>query len=148
MLTDISRGLKFMCMDLYACFALPFQKEKKKKKAHAAAHLLLQGRWDTHQQTDLTTITLKVLSNNWIFGSHWGFFFFFLRIFALFWILVLFFSTRTFLFYWSIVALHCSVLCYKTKWSSHTYSHIPSFFGFPSHLGHDRELTRDPCVIY
>ena len=28
------------------------------------------------------------------------------------------------------------------------YSHIPSFFGFPSHLGHDRQLTRDPCIIH
>lgn len=36
---DISRGLKFMCMYIYACLALPFQKEKP----HASAYLLLQG---------------------------------------------------------------------------------------------------------
>ena len=27
------------------------------------------------------------------------------------------------------------------------YIYIPSFFGFPSHLGHHRALSRVPCAI-
>ena len=44
---------------------------------------------------------------------------------------VLFFKT------WSIVALRGCVTFYcAAKWISYTYMYIPSFFGFPSHLGH------------
>ena len=53
-----------------------------------------------------------------------------------------------FFFNWSIflVPLHCSVsFCSTANWISYTY--IPSFFGFPSHLDCHRAPSRIPCAI-
>lgn len=62
-----------MCMYIYACLALPF---KKKNRMPLLTCYCKED--EEHQQADLTekvtTINLKVLSNNWMFGSHWGFF--------------------------------------------------------------------------
>ena len=62
------------------------------------------------------------------------------------------FSSKQFVvlfhFYWSIVALQCCFSFYCTeKWISYTYTYIPSFFGYPSHLGHHRALVEFP-VLY
>ena len=46
-------------------------------------------------------------------------------------------------FCWSIVALQCCASFYRTaKWISYMYTYMPSFFGFTSHLGHHRALSK------
>ena len=49
-------------------------------------------------------------------------------------------------FYWTIVALQCCVSALQQS-ESVICIHISPFFGFPSHLGHHRVLSRDPCAI-
>ena len=44
--------------------------------------------------------------------------------------------------YWRTVALQCCVhFCRMAKQTSYTYTHIYSFFRYPSHLGHHRALS-------
>ena len=51
--------------------------------------------------------------------------------------------------YWSIVALQCCASFFCTrKLIIHMYIKYPLFFGFPSHLGHHRALSRVPCAIW
>ena len=58
-------------------------------------------------------------------------------------------SGRLFFFFLIRVALKCCISFYSSaKWISHMYTHIPSFFGFPSHLSHHRALSRVPCAVY
>ena len=46
-------------------------------------------------------------------------------------------------FYWSIVALQCCASLYCTAKYIYIYIYLsPLFFGFPSHLGHHRALSR------
>ena len=41
-----------------------------------------------------------------------------------------------------LAALQCCIsVCCTAKWISCVYLYIPSFFGFPSHLGHHRALS-------
>ena len=49
----------------------------------------------------------------------------------------------------STVALQCCISFWCTaQWiSSFAYRYIISFFGFPSHLGHHRALSRVPCAL-
>ena len=50
-------------------------------------------------------------------------------------------------FYWSIFTLQCCVsFCCKQNESS-TCIHKYPFFGFPSHIGHQRALSSVPCAI-
>ena len=39
------------------------------------------------------------------------------------------------------------MLCCTKNWISCMFIYIPSSFGFPSHLGHHRALSRVPCAI-
>ena len=49
-------------------------------------------------------------------------------------------------FYWNIVALQCYIsFCCIAVWISYTY--VPFFYGFPSHLGHHRAVSRVPCTM-
>ena len=52
-----------------------------------------------------------------------------------------------FFFYWSTVVLQCCqfLLCSKVN-QPHIYMYLP-FFGFPSHLGHQRAPRRVPCAV-
>ena len=51
-------------------------------------------------------------------------------------------------FYWCLMFSRCCVsFCCKAKCISYTYTCIPSFFGFPSHLGHHRALNRVASAI-
>ena len=48
-------------------------------------------------------------------------------------------------FYWHTVVLQCYVsFCCTAKWIGYMYTYMPSFFGFPSHSGHHRALSRAP----
>ena len=49
-------------------------------------------------------------------------------------------------FYWSIIAIQCCVSAVQQSESA-VRIHISPFFGFPSHLGHHRALSRVPCAI-
>ena len=50
-------------------------------------------------------------------------------------------------FYWSIVALqYCYFILYSRVNQLYIYTY-PLIFGFPSHLGHHRALSRVPCAI-
>ena len=52
------------------------------------------------------------------------------------------------MFHWSLVSLQCSVSFHCiAKWISCTYTYIPLFFGFPSHLAHHKVLSRVPCYM-
>ena len=51
-------------------------------------------------------------------------------------------------FYRGIVALQCCVSFLLYSKVNQLYIYIyPLFFGFPSHLGHHRALSRVPCAI-
>ena len=58
-------------------------------------------------------------------------------------------------FFYQFSFLFCNIVAYTTAvsvsvaWQSEsTYEYIYILlFGFPSHLGHHRALTRDPCTI-
>ena len=50
--------------------------------------------------------------------------------------------------YWNRVAFGYYLSFYHTaKWISYAHTYIPCFFGFPSHLGHQKTLSRRPCAI-
>ena len=51
-----------------------------------------------------------------------------------------------YLFFIGVLLLYDVFLPYSKVDQSHVYIH-PLFFGFPSHLGHHRTLSRVPCVI-
>ena len=52
-------------------------------------------------------------------------------------------------FYCRIVTLQCYVsFCCIAKCISYMYAYPPLFFGFSSHLGHPRALSRVPCAAW